>query len=64
MELDHVQPNLIHDFFQIKFIGIIPLEQFEEVLPIDVYTRFQNKSQKTWHSFTSKALFDYMYKVS
>jgi len=64
MELNHVQPSPIHEFCRIQSIGIIPLEQFQEVLPIDVYKRCQSKSCKTWHSFTFEALFDYMYKVS
>jgi len=28
MEPDHVKPNLVHEFFRIQSIGIIPLEQF------------------------------------
>ncbi len=30
MEFDHVQPSLMHDFFQIQSIGIILLEQFQK----------------------------------
>ncbi len=30
---------------------------------MDVYKRWQSKSQKTWHSFTFEAFFEYMYKV-
>jgi len=37
MELDHVKPNLVHEFFIIQLIRIIPLEQFKEVLLADVY---------------------------
>jgi hypothetical protein len=47
VELDHVWPNVIHEFFRIQSIGIIPLKQFQDVLPMDVYKRCQNKSQKT-----------------
>jgi hypothetical protein len=64
MELDHIKPNLVHEFFIIQSIGIIPLEQFKEVLPIEVYKKSRFKSCKTWHSLTSKAFFEYMYKVS
>jgi hypothetical protein len=64
MKLNHVQPNFIHAFFQIKSIDIIPLEQFQEVLLPYVYKRCQSKFQKTWHSLTSKTFFNYMYKVS
>jgi hypothetical protein len=39
MEPDHVKPNLVHEFFRIQSIGIIPLEQFKEVLPIEVYKK-------------------------
>jgi hypothetical protein len=36
VELDHVWPNVIHEFFRIQSIGIIPLKQFQDVLPMDV----------------------------
>jgi hypothetical protein len=39
MELDHIKPNLVHEFFKIQSIGIIPLEQFKEVLRIEVYNK-------------------------
>jgi hypothetical protein len=40
MELDHIKPSLIHEFFIIQSIGIIPLEQFKEVLLIGVYKKY------------------------
>ncbi len=64
VELDHVRPNLIHEFFQINSIGIIPLEKFQEVLLANVYKKCQSKSWKTRHSLTFETFFDYMYKVS
>jgi hypothetical protein len=39
MELDHVKPNLVHENFKIQLIGIIPLEQLNEVLLIEVYKK-------------------------
>jgi hypothetical protein len=39
------------------------LEQFQNVLLTYVYKKCQYKSQKTWHSLTSKVFFPYMYKV-
>jgi hypothetical protein len=47
VEFDHVKSNLMHEFFHIQGIGIIPLKQFEEVLPIDVYKKCESKSKKT-----------------
>jgi hypothetical protein len=64
VELDRVWPSFMHEFFWIQSIGIIPLEQFQEVLPTYVYKRCQSKFRKTWHSLTFEAFFDYMYKVS
>jgi hypothetical protein len=63
MELDHVKPRLVHEFFKIQSIGIIPLEEFKEMLPAKVYKKCQSKSSKTWHSLNSEAFFEYMYKV-
>jgi hypothetical protein len=63
VELDHVKPNLVHENFKIQLIGIIPLEQFKEILLPKVYKKCQSKSSKTWHSLTLKAFFEYMYKV-
>jgi hypothetical protein len=39
VELDHIKPNFVHEFFQIQLIGIIHLEQFKEVLSINVYKK-------------------------
>jgi hypothetical protein len=33
VEFYHVKPNLVHEFFCIQGIGIIPLKQFKDVLP-------------------------------
>jgi hypothetical protein len=62
MELDHVKPNLVHELFWIQSIGIIPLEQFKEVLLAKVYKKCQSKSYKTLHSSTSKVFLEDMYK--
>lgn len=64
MEFDHIKLSLVHDFFRIYSIGKIPLEKFQNVLPMDVYKKCQNKSKKTWHSLTTTTFFEYMYKVS
>jgi len=63
VDFDHVKPSLVHDFFWIKSIGKIQLEQFQNVLLVDVYKKCQNKSRKNWHSLTLDAFFEYMYKV-
>jgi hypothetical protein len=55
VEFDHVEPSLMHEFFHIQGIGIIPLKQFKDVLPTDAYKKCESKLKKTWHSFTSKA---------
>lgn len=63
VELDHLKPNFVHEFFKIQLIGIIHLEQFKEVLQVNVYKKCQSKSYKSWYSLTSKAFFAYMYKA-
>jgi hypothetical protein len=63
VEFDHVKPNLVHEFFHIQRIGIVPLKQFKDVLPIDVYMKCVNNSRKTKHSLTLEAFFYYVYKV-
>jgi hypothetical protein len=57
MELDRIKPSLVHEFFKIQSIRIIPLEQFKEVLQAEVYKKCQFKSHKTWHFLTSKVFF-------
>jgi hypothetical protein len=47
IELDHVKPNLVHDFFRIHNIGKIPLQQFKDVVSFDMYKKCENKSHKT-----------------
>ncbi len=63
MELDHLIPNLVHEFLKIQSIGKIPLKQFKEVLRIKVYKKCHSRFHKTWHSLTLEAFLEYMYKV-
>lgn len=39
MEFDHVRPNMVHGFFLIQYISKISLEQFQNVLLMDVYKK-------------------------
>jgi hypothetical protein len=39
MQLDHIKPSLVHEFFKIQLLGIIPLEQSKEVLLVEVYKK-------------------------
>jgi hypothetical protein len=57
VEFDHVKPNLVHEFFCIQGIRITPLKQFENVLPIGMYKKYERKFKKTWGSFTLEAFF-------
>ncbi len=63
IKFDHVKPSLVHDFFYIQNIEMIPLVQFKDVIFLDVYKICKNKSQKMWYSLTQESFFDYMYKV-
>jgi hypothetical protein len=45
--MDHVKPSLVHDFFRIQFIGMIPLHKFKEVIPNAQYKKWKNKIKKT-----------------
>jgi hypothetical protein len=47
VEFDHVKPSLVHDFFHIQSIGMIPLVQFNDIISFDVYKRCENKSNNT-----------------
>jgi hypothetical protein len=47
IDFDHVKPSLVHDFFNIQSIGMIPLIQFKDVNSLNVYKKCENKSQKT-----------------
>jgi len=47
VEFDHVKLSLVQEFFQIQGIGIIPLKQFKDVLPVGVYKKCESKSRKT-----------------
>ncbi len=63
IKFDNVKPSLVHDFFHIQNIKMIPLVQFKDVIFLDVYKRCENKSEKMWYSLTQKSFFYYMYKV-
>ncbi len=47
IEMDHVKPSLVHNFFHIQSIGMIPLNQFKEVIPNEQYKESENKIKKT-----------------
>ncbi len=39
--------SLVHDFFRIQNINMIPLVQFKDVININVYKRCEDKLRKT-----------------
>jgi hypothetical protein len=61
--MDHVKPSLVHDFFYIQSIKMIPFHKFKEVIPNVQYKKCENKIKKTWYSFMREAFFEFMYKV-
>jgi hypothetical protein len=62
--MDHVKPSLVHNFFRIQSIDMIPLNQFKEVIPNEQYKKYENKIKKTYYSLTQETFFEYMYKVT
>jgi hypothetical protein len=55
IEMDHVKPSLvheffriqpIHEFFRIQPIGMIPTHKFKEVIPNAQYKKCENKIKK------------------
>jgi hypothetical protein len=60
IEFDHMKLTLVHDFFHIQSIGMIPLVQFKDVISPNVYKRCENKSNKTRYSLTQDFSFYYM----
>jgi hypothetical protein len=45
--MDHVKPSLVHNFFHIQSIDMIPMNQFKEVIPDEQYKKCENKIKKT-----------------
>ncbi len=43
VEFDHIKPSLVHDFFCIQSINMIPFVQFKDVVNPYVYKRCENK---------------------
>jgi hypothetical protein len=64
IEMDHVKPSLVHNFFRIQSIGMIPLNQFKEVILHEQYKKCKNKIKTTWYILTYEAIFKYMYTVT
>lgn len=62
--MDHVKPSLVHNFFRIQSIGMIPLNQFKEVIHDEESKKCENKIKNTRYSLTQEAFFEYMYKVT
>jgi hypothetical protein len=62
--MDHVKSSLVHDFFHIQSIKMIPLHKFKEVISNVQYKKCKNKIKRTWYNFTQEVFFEYMYKVN
>jgi hypothetical protein len=60
--MDHVMPSLVHDFFHIQSIKMIPLHKFKEVILDAQYKKCENKIKKTWYNLMHEAFFEFMYK--
>jgi hypothetical protein len=54
--MDHVKPSLVDNFFRIQSIGMIPLNQFKEVILHEQYKKCKNKIKKTWYILTQEAI--------
>ncbi len=52
IEMDHMKTSLVHDFFHIQSIELIPLHKFKEVIPNVQYKKCENKFKKTWYNLT------------
>jgi hypothetical protein len=52
IKMGHMKPSLVHDFFRIQSIGMIPLNQFKEVIPDKKYKKCENKIKKIWYNLT------------
>jgi hypothetical protein len=52
IEMGHVKPSLVHDFFHIQSIRMIPLQNFKEVILDAQYKKCENKIKRTWYNFT------------
>jgi hypothetical protein len=46
IEMDHVKLSLVHDFFHIQSIGMIPLHKLKKVIPNAQYKKCKNKIKK------------------
>jgi hypothetical protein len=63
IKMDHMKPSLVHDFFYIQSIGMIPLHKFTEVILDAQYKKWKNGIKNTWYSLTHEVFFEFMYKV-
>jgi hypothetical protein len=52
IEMDHVKPSLVHDFFCIQFIEMMPFHKFKEAILDAQYKKCENEIKKTWYNLT------------
>lgn len=50
IEMHHMKMSLVHDFFHIQSIKLIPLHKFKEVILDVQYKKCKNKLKKTWYN--------------
>jgi len=64
IEMDHVKSSLVHDFFHIQSIRMVPVHKFKEVILDAQYKKCENEIKKNWYSLMQEAFLKYMYKVN
>jgi hypothetical protein len=57
IEMDNVKLPLVHDFFRIQSIRMVPLHKFKEIILNAQYKNYKNKIKKTWYNFRHEAFF-------
>jgi hypothetical protein len=50
IEIDHMKSSLVHDFFRIQSIRMIPFHKFKEVIPDAQHKKCENKIKNTWYN--------------
>jgi hypothetical protein len=65
-EDSHVKTNTVHTLFRVQKYGLMPLEQFKDILTPDEIKRCakSQNSKKTWYSLNLHVFTNFIFHVS
>ena len=63
-EFSHVKTNLVHQLYQVRKFGTMPLEHFSELLSAEELEKCRNSVKRGWTNLQADVFTSLMFRVS